>query len=88
MQANYSFNSRRVNFSTQLEHYDRLFVMDTAFLNRTGVTGAWMYVDYNFYPDKDKHSWIRRIVPFTFLQNGRDRVAGWRRIRQRHRRAA
>jgi hypothetical protein len=74
MQANYSFNSRRVNFSTQLEHYDRLFAMDTAFLNRTGVTGAWMYVDYNFYPDKDKHSWIRRIVPFTFLQNGRDRV--------------
>jgi hypothetical protein len=50
--------------------------MDTAFLNRTGVTGSWVYVDYNFYPDKDKHSWIRRIVPFTFLQGGRDRVQG------------
>ena len=76
MQANYSFNSRRVNLSTQFEHYDQLFVMDTAFLNRTGVTGSWVYVDYNFYPDKDKHSWIRRIVPFTFLQGGRDRVQG------------
>ena len=76
LQANYSFNSRRVNLSTQFEHYDQLFAMDTAFLNRTGVTGSWVYVDYNFYPDKDKHSWIRRIVPFTFLQGGRDRVQG------------
>jgi len=76
MQANYSFSSRRVNLSTQLEHYDRAFAMDTAFLNRTGVTDAWMYVDYNFYPDKDRHSWIRRVVPFTFLQGGRDRVQG------------
>ena len=76
MQANYSFSSRRVNLSTQLEHYDRAFTMDTAFLNRTGVTDAWMYIDYNFYPDKDRHSWIRRIVPFTFLQGGRDRVQG------------
>jgi Domain of unknown function (DUF5916) len=75
-QANYSFNSRRVNLSAQFEHYDRLFAMDTAFLNRTGVTGSWVYVDYNFYPDKDKHSWIRRIVPFTFFQGGRDRVQG------------
>ena len=76
MQANYSFNSKRVNLSAQFEHYDELFAMDTAFLNRTGVTGAWTYVDYNFYPDKDKHSWIRRITPFTFLQGGRDRVQG------------
>ena len=76
MQANYSYNSRRVNLSTQFEHYDEPFVMDTAFLNRTGVTGGWAYVDYNFYPDKDKHPWIRRIVPFTFLQGGRDRVQG------------
>ena len=75
-QANYSFNSRRVNLSAQFEHYDRLFAMDTAFLNRTGVTGSWVYVDYNFYPDKDKHSWIRRIVPFTFFQGGRDREQG------------
>ena len=50
--------------------------MDTAFLNRIGVTGGWVYVDYNFYPDKDQHSWIRRIVPFTFLQGGRDRIQG------------
>ena len=59
---------------TQVEHYDRDFVMDTAFLNRIGITGGWGYVDYSFYPDKDKHSWIRRITPFTFLQGGRDRV--------------
>lgn len=76
LQANYSFNSRRVNASTQVEHYDRAFAMDTAFLNRTGITNAWGYIDYNFYPDRDKHPWIRRITPFTYFQGGRDRVQG------------
>jgi hypothetical protein len=74
LQANYSFDSRRVNVAAQVEHYDRGFVMDTAFLNRTGITNAWGYVDYNFYPDKDTHPWIRRITPFTYFQGGRDRV--------------
>ena len=76
MQANYGFSSRRVNVSSQVEHYDQLFAMDTAFLNRTGITNGWGYADYNFYPDKDRHPWIRRITPFTFLQAGRDRVQG------------
>ena len=74
LQANYSFSSQRVNVSGQVEHYDEQFVMDTAFLNRTGITNGWGYVDYNFYPDKDRHPWIRRITPFTFFQGGRDRV--------------
>jgi hypothetical protein len=74
LQANYSFSSRRVNASTQVEHYDRAFAMDTAFLNRTGITNAWGYIDYNFYPDKAQHPWIRRITPFTYFQGGRDRV--------------
>jgi hypothetical protein len=76
MQANYGFSSRRVNVQTQMEHYGREFVMDTAFLNRVGLTSGWGYVDYSFYPDKERHSWIRRISPFTFLQRGRDRVQG------------
>ena len=76
LQANYSFNSRRVSVSSQVEHYDRAFVMDTAFLTRTGITNAWGYVDYNFYPDKDRHPWIRRISPFTYYQVGRDREQG------------
>ena len=31
LQANYGFSTRRVNLQTQVEHYDRGFVMDTAF---------------------------------------------------------
>ncbi len=50
--------------------------MDTAFLNRVGITSGWGYVDYSFYPDKTKYPWIRRISPFTFLQTGHDRIAG------------
>ena len=75
-QLNYGFSSRRVGLQTQFEHYDRSFVMDTAFLNRVGFTSGWTYADYNFYPDKDRYPWIRRIVPFTFLSTGRDRVEG------------
>ena len=73
LQANYAYNSRRVSVSGQVEHYDRAFEMDTAFLNRTGVTDAWVYGDLNFYPDKDRHPWIRRVAPFAFVQAGRDR---------------
>jgi hypothetical protein len=76
LQMNYNANSRRSNFGAQFEHYDRDFVMDTAFYNRVGFTQAWTYVDFNFYPDKEKYPWIRRITPFTFTQGGRDRVAG------------
>ncbi len=75
-QLKYSYGTRRVTAHGQFEHYDRGFAMDTAFLQRVGFTAGWGYVDYNFYPDKEKHSWIRRIVPFSFLQGGRDRVAG------------
>jgi len=74
LQANYNFNSRRVNVGVQGEHYDESFAMDTAFLNRTGISNGWVYSDYSFYPDKDRHPWIRRITPFTYFQGGRDRV--------------
>ena len=75
-QMNYSADSTRVNFGAQLEHYDRDFSMETAFYNRTGFTSAWTYLGVNFYPDKTRYPWIRRIVPFTFTQGGRDRMAG------------
>jgi Domain of unknown function (DUF5916) len=75
-QINYLVNSRRVNVYSQFEHYDRGFAMDTAFYNRVGFTSGWGYVDYNFYPDKARHPWLRRVTPFSFLQAGRDREAG------------
>jgi hypothetical protein len=75
-QANYGFSSRRVGVQTQFEHYARGFEMDTAFLNRVGITSGWGFVDYSFYPDKKRYPWVRRITPFTFLQGGRDRVQG------------
>ncbi|AMY08974.1 hypothetical protein LuPra_02182 [Luteitalea pratensis] len=75
-QLTYGYSSQRVNAQGQFEHYDRGFVMDTAFLNRVGFTSGWGYVDYSFYPDKTKYPWIRRISPFTFLQAGHDRIAG------------
>ena len=75
-QLGYGYSSRRVNVQTQFEHYGEGFEMDTAFLNRVGFTSGWTFVNYNFYPDKSRHPWIRRIEPFIFVQAGRDRIQG------------
>ena len=71
-QARYSYNTRRLAVASHLEHYDTGFQMDTAFLNRVGDTNAWVYGELNFYPDKDKWPWLRRIQPFTFNQATHD----------------
>jgi hypothetical protein len=76
MQATYGFRSRRIGVQSQVEHYGRGFVMDTAFMNRVGITSGWGYFDYSFYPDKDRHPWIRKISPFVFYQRGTDRIQG------------
>jgi Domain of unknown function (DUF5916)/Carbohydrate family 9 binding domain-like len=74
LQANYGFSSRRFSVSSQVEHYGREFVMDTAFMNRVGFTSGFGYTEYNFYPNKDGYPWVRRISPFIFVQGGRDRI--------------
>jgi hypothetical protein len=75
-QAQYSYSSKTWNFGGHLEHFDRPFQMDTAFQNRVGETNGWLYGEYNFYPDKTKWPWLRRIQPFTFNQATRDRIQG------------
>ena len=75
-QATYSFESKRFGFAAQGEHYDRDFQMDTAFLNQVGITQGWTYVAPSFYPDSTKYPWFKRVVPFLFLQYGRDRIQG------------
>ena len=74
-QASYSYNTRRVNVEGQVEHYDRAFQMDTAFINRVGLTRGWQYQEVQFYPDA-KYSWIKRIAPFFWVTRGQDRVQG------------
>jgi hypothetical protein len=77
-QATYSFETQRVVFITQMEHYDRGFQMDTAFLNQVGVTQGWTFVAPSFYPDAKKHPWFKRVVPFVFARYGKDRIQeGW-----------
>jgi hypothetical protein len=71
-QARYNYNTRRWAFASHLEHYDTGFQMDTAFLNRVGDTNAWVYGELNFYPDKIRWPWLRRIQPFTFNQATHD----------------
>ena len=75
-QATYHYETRTVSFTTQAEHYDRDFEMDTAFYNRTGFTAAWTYSEYSFYPKGGTDFWLQRVFPFFFGKAGRDRVQG------------
>jgi hypothetical protein len=75
-QINYSYSTRRFAATGSFEHYDEDFRMDTAFMNRVGVTSAWGYAEYNLYPDNTKYPWLRRITLFSFSQGGSDQFAG------------
>jgi hypothetical protein len=74
-QAGYEYNTRRLNLVGYAEHYDPDFRMDTAFINRVGITAAWGYAEYNFYPPKTKQ-WLLKVAPFSFTQGGHDEKAG------------
>jgi hypothetical protein len=79
-QASYSFESKPVLFITQMEHYDRGFQMDTAFLNQVGIKQGWSFLAPSFYPDAKKHGWFKRFVPFVFAQYGHDEVQGGNKL--------
>ena len=49
-QASYDYSTQRFTIAGQAEHYDSGFRMDTAFINRVGVTRGWQYQALNFYP--------------------------------------
>jgi Domain of unknown function (DUF5916) len=75
-QGSYFYNTRRFVVGGQLEHYDRDFRMDTAFINRVGLTRGWQYQDLNFYPSRPGYRWIKRINPFFWVTAAQDRVQG------------
>ena len=75
-QINYNYSTRRFGASGSFEHYGEHFRMDTAFMNRVGVTGAWGYAEYNLYPDNARYPWLRRVTLFAFSQGGSDQFAG------------
>ena len=73
-QVYYSFSDRKYAFSTQIEHYDNNFQMDTAFYNRTGFTSGWGYGELNFYPKNANSSALKRVSLFTWNKYGRDQI--------------
>jgi hypothetical protein len=72
----YAFSTRRLNVVGQIEHFDTGFQMDTAFLQRVGVTRLWQYEEVQFYPDQKRHGWLKRIAPFVWLTRAEDRIQG------------
>jgi hypothetical protein len=75
-QTSYQYGTHRYTIAGQLEHYDRGFQMDTAFINRVGLTRAWQYQDLNFYPSNPRFRWIKRINPFFWVVEAKDRAQG------------
>jgi hypothetical protein len=73
-QAGYEYVTRRLLLIGYGEHYDRDFQMQTAFINRVGISSGWGFAEYSFYPGTP--AWIRRISLFSFTQGGHDRRAG------------
>jgi hypothetical protein len=74
-QAKATFNTRRLLLMSFVEHFDRGFQMDTAFLNRVGVTRTWDYGEVNFYP-AGRFAWIKRVAPFSWTAASNDRTQG------------
>jgi hypothetical protein len=74
-ELSYSYNTRRLTISGQAEHYDRGFRMDTAFINRVGVTTGWQYGEVQFYPT-GRAGWIKRVAPFVWGTAAEDRIQG------------
>ena len=74
LQAGY--NTRRYSVSSFVEHFDRGFQMDTAFLNRVGLTRTWQYGEVSFYPDQKKYPWLKKVAPFVWGQYAEDRLEG------------
>ena len=74
-QLSYNWETRRYSVAGQAEHYDTGFRMDTAFVNRVGITRGWQYQAINFYPEK-RFAWIKRVNPFLWVQTAQDRVQG------------
>jgi hypothetical protein len=75
-QFSYNYSTHRVSVLGQLEHYDKGFQMDTAFLSRVGFTSGWQYEEIQFYPNPVRHAWIKRIAPFLWVHAANDRVQG------------
>ena len=71
-QATYNFDTLRFRTFAQVERYDEDFQMDTAFVNRTGVTGIKSFTELNFYPETS--GWLKKISPGVWLQRTDDSV--------------
>jgi len=71
-----SYRTRRLNLSSFVEHFDSGFQMDTAFINRVGLTRTFQYGEVQFYPDQKKHPWLKRIAPFFWTVYAEDRQQG------------
>lgn len=69
----YNYSSKAFSVTSQTEHYDKEFAMDTAFYNRTGFTSNWTYAEASRYP-KNSHSVLKRYTAFVWNKAGRDRV--------------
>jgi hypothetical protein len=72
----YNYSTQKWTAVSTIEHYDKGFEMATAFINRVGITSGTAFLSRDFYPDKTRHPWLRKVSLVTFNQGGQDRLAG------------
>ncbi len=80
--AAYGYQTRNLGAAISYEHYDPGFSMSSAFIQRTGIDGGWVWFGPNFYPNPEKAYWLRRISPevvysqtFDLVTRKQDRYA-------------
>lgn len=65
----WNYGSRTFGAAAAYQHIGGDFLMDSAFLLRTGVDNGWIWLSPSFYPDPERHYWLRRISPeFVYSQ--------------------
>ena len=52
------YNTRRFNVQSFVEHFGTGFQMDTAFINRVGITRTFQYGEVQFYPDQTASTYL------------------------------
>lgn len=63
--ASYEFHSKPFDLMTSYEYFGKDFRMDTAFIRRRGMSKFTSYLTYNFYPNRKKTPWLKRISPYV-----------------------
>jgi hypothetical protein len=76
MNAMFTYQVPRFLFWTTYERYDKNFMVESAFINRSGLSRFQVYAGPNIYPRIKKMPWLLRVEPHLQYAGLRDLFTG------------